>query len=83
MLVPPNIGLLCPLRVDPQLERQALPVQHAEAVAEPKVPAVLGGAEPAARRPHEAAPDRQPVAHLAIEAVALREAAVRHLLRTQ
>ena len=36
---------LTALRLDPQLERQALPVQHAEAVAEPVVPPRFGGPE--------------------------------------
>ena len=69
---------LAPLRIDPQLEVQALPVEHAQAVADPVVPAVLRRGEADPRRPHEPAPHRQPVTNLAVEPVALREAAVRH-----
>ena len=50
---------LAPLRIDPQLEVQALPVEHAQAVADPVVPAVLRRGEADPRRPHEPAPHRQ------------------------
>ena len=56
--------------VDAKLEVQTLPVEHPEAVADPIVPSVLRGADADPRRPHEAASHRQPVADLALEAVA-------------
>ena len=51
---------LAPLRLDAQLDVQTLPVEHAEAVADPVVPAGRRGRHAHPRRPHEAAPDRPP-----------------------
>ena len=66
------------LRVHAQLDIHAVAVEHAEAVPDPVVPAVLRREEAHARRAHEAAPHRQAVADLAVESAPLREAAARH-----
>ena len=70
--------VLLALRVDPELECRVPAVQRTDAVADPVVAAVLRRGEADARRSHEAASHRQPVADLAVEPVALPEAPVRH-----
>ena len=76
---------LPPLRVDAQLEVHPAPLQHAEAVAQPVVPAVLRGRQAHTRRSHEADAHRQPVTHLRAQLPAgpvhlVRAHAVGHLV---
>ena len=54
---------------DPEVERQALSVEDAEAVADLLVLPVHRRAEPDARRPHEPLPDREAVADVPVQTV--------------